>query len=117
MDDNEKRCAGRLADAMKVLQELHPRFELGAAILFLEIAKGSGATQAELADRLRTTQASVSRRLTLLSDYDSREGRPAPLNLIRLRTKPDDRRAKEVQLTAHGQKIARKLSSILKTVA
>ena len=114
MDDNDKRCAGRLADAIKVLHELHPRLELGAAILFLEIARGTGATQAELADRLSTTQASVSRRLTLLSDYDERDGAPAPLNLVRLRTKPNDRRAKEVELTAYGQRVAKRLSGILK---
>ena len=106
MTDDERDIRNAAARLSKVVDALHPRLDLGALLVFLELMKGEEFTQAALAEQLDVTQATISRRISTLSNLGG-----DTLNLLELREDPSDRRVKMLRLTAKGRRLARKIAS------
>lgn len=96
----------------KILQELtaiDPEFPLQWALVFLEISLDEGASLKDMADRTGISMSVMSRTIGALSNY-RRMGKPYGLVLVR--HAKDDRRRKELYLSARGRRLADALTSI-----
>lgn len=92
---------------LNIFRGIHPRIETQAIQVFLLVAQYEGRAQHQIADMLGTTQASVSRNLALLANYNDNS-----MGLVALRESPEDRRHKEIHLTSKGRMILQQIKAI-----
>lgn len=93
----------------KILHEfgtVDPEFPLQWAIVFLEISKDEGCSLKDVSERTGISMSVMSRTIGALSNY-RRMGKPYKLVLVKLAK--DDRRRKELFLSAKGKSLLQKL--------
>ena len=99
----------KLEKLQKVLEELakiDSEFPLQWALVFIEIVKDEGASLKDIAERTDISMSVMSRTIGALSNY-RRMGKPYGLVLVR--HAKDDKRRKELYLSAKGKKLAQAL--------
>ena len=99
----------KLEKLQKVLEELakiDSEFPLQWALVFIEIVKDEGASLKDIAERTDISMSVMSRTIGALSNY-RRMGKPYGLVLVR--HAKDDKRRKELYLSAKGNKLAQAL--------
>jgi DNA-binding MarR family transcriptional regulator len=107
MGDAKRKGLGKLQEAIQLLRELDAEMPAQTAVTFLIVAQEPGISMAELTDRLKIAQSSTSRNVAYLSRWRAYE-KPGH-NLVEARENPQDRRAKVVELTSKGEKLAEAL--------
>lgn len=99
----------KLKKLQNILQELttvDPEFPIQWALVFIEIAMEEGISLKDVSDRTGISMSVMSRTIGALSNA-RRMGKP--YGLIAVRHAKDDRRRKELYLSAKGRKLAEKL--------
>jgi DNA-binding MarR family transcriptional regulator len=99
-------------DALRHLQKIDTEFPLQYAACLAEISLNEGCSLTSLAEKTNLSLSTVSRIVGALSDF-----RPngAPYGLIELKIAPEERRRKELYLTAKGKSLLQKISKTLET--
>ena len=99
----------KLAKLQTVLNELttvDPEFPLQWALVFLEIAGNEGASLKDISEETGISMSVMSRTIGALSNY-RRMGKPYGIVLVK--SAKDDRRRKELFMSAKGKKLLEKL--------
>lgn len=96
----------KLQNVLEVFGEIDPEFPLQWAIVFLEIAQNEGASLKDVAEETGISMSVMSRTIGALSNY-RRMGKPYGIVLVK--SAKDDRRRKELFLSAKGRKLLDKL--------
>lgn len=99
----------KLEKIQNLLQELgsvDSEFPLSWACVFLDVAVNEGSALKDVADRTGISMSVMSRTIGALSNY-RRMGKPYGLVLVRFAK--DDRRRKELFLSAKGKKLVESL--------
>lgn len=95
----------KLQKIQKTLQELgtiDPEFPLSWASVFIDIAMNEGCALKDIAERTDISMSVMSRTVGALSNY-RRMGKPYGLVVVKMAK--DDRRRKELFLSAKGKKL------------
>ncbi len=103
----------KLTKLQVILQELttiDPEFPIQWALVFTEIALEEGISLKDASDRTGISMSVMSRTIGALSNA-RRMGKPYGLVVVRLAK--DDRRRKELFLSAKGKKLAEKLVKVV----
>jgi len=103
----------KLTKLQKVLLELtniDPEFPMQWAIVFIEIAQDEGASLKDISERTDISMSVMSRTIGALSNY-RRMGKPYGLVLVR--HAKDDRRRKELFLSAKGKRLIESLNKAM----
>lgn len=87
-----------------------PEFPLQWGIVFLEIAQNEGASLKDIAEATGISMSVMSRTIGALSNY-RRMGKP--YGIVTVKSAKDDRRRKELFLSAKGKRLAEKLSKAM----
>lgn len=111
MGDAKRKGLGKLQEAIEVLRKLDAEMPAQTAVTFLIVAQEPGISMAELTDRLKIAQSSTSRNVAYLSEW--RAYKKPGHNLVEAFENPQDRRAKVVDLTSKGKKLADTLAAVL----
>jgi len=93
---------------LSVFRTLHPRIEAQMISVFLTIAMYEGKTQNQIAEMVGISQSSVSRNISALANFNG-----IALDLVSMRENPDDRRLKEVRLTAKGKMVLSQIRALM----
>jgi|TARA_B100000949_G_C14224503_1_gene426080 DNA-binding MarR family transcriptional regulator len=96
----------KLQNALNEFAEVDTEFPLQWAIVFLEIAQNEGAALKDIAEETGISMSVMSRTIGALSNY-RRMGKP--YGVILVKPAKDDRRRKELFLSAKGKKLLEKL--------
>ncbi len=99
----------KLAKLQNILQELvkiDPEFPLQWVCVFLEISMDEGCSLKDVAEKTGISMSVMSRTIGALSNY-RRMGKPYGLVLVKMAK--DDRRRKELYLSARGKKLVESL--------
>lgn len=96
----------KLENALTEFTEIDPEFPLQWAIVFLEIAQNEGSSLKDIAEETGISMSVMSRTIGALSNY-RRMGKPYGVVLVKMAK--DDRRRKELFLSAKGKKLLTKL--------
>ncbi|NQZ13828.1 MAG: MarR family transcriptional regulator [Alphaproteobacteria bacterium] len=94
----------------KILSEftkIDAEFPLQWALIFIEIVKDEGASLKDISERTGISMSVMSRTIGALSNY-RRMGKPYGLVLVKYAK--DDKRRKELRLSAKGKKLATALA-------
>ncbi len=103
----------KLNQLQKVLNELttiDAEFPLQWAIVFLRIAQDEGASLKDIADQTGISMSVMSRTIGALSNY-RRMGKP--YGIVTVKMAKDDRRRKELFLSAKGKRLIEKLQKAM----
>ncbi len=103
----------KLTKLQKVLGELTSvdnEFPLQWAIVFLEIAQNEGAALKDIAEETGISMSVMSRTIGALSNY-RRMGKP--YGIVVVKQAKDDRRRKELFLSAKGKRLIEKLTTAM----
>ncbi len=100
----------KLQNTLNVLTDIDPEFPIQWAIVFLEIAANEGAALKDIAEETGISMSVMSRTIGALSNA-RRMGKPYGIVLVKLAK--DDRRRKELYLSAKGKRLLEKLSNEL----
>ena len=106
---NSKKL-NKLQDVLVELTHIDSEFPLQWAIVFLEIAKNEGAALKDIAEQTGISMSVMSRTIGALSNY-RRMGKP--YGIVVVKQAKDDRRRKELFLSAKGKRLAEKLDKAL----
>lgn len=93
----------RLVKVFARLRDLNPDFSLNYAMILFAVAGNPGISQRRLYTELGMSNSAASRALAILGEAGDRA--TAPLNLISVDFKPDDRRERVLALTGKGQRL------------
>ncbi len=100
----------KLQNILGTLTDIDPEFPLQWGIVFLEIAQNEGASLKDIAEETGISMSVMSRTIGALSNY-RRMGKPYGIILVKMAK--DDRRRKELYLSAKGKRLIEKLSKAL----
>lgn len=100
----------KLSNALEVLAQIDPEFPLQWAIVFLVIAENEGVSLKDVSEVTGISMSVMSRTIGALSNA-RRMGKPYGIILVKMAK--DDRRRKELFLSAKGRKLLEKLSNAL----
>ena len=100
----------KLQAALEALGQVDSEFPLQWALVFIEIANEEGLSLKDVSDRTGISMSVMSRTIGALSNA-RRMGRP--YGLILVKTAKDDRRRKELYLSAKGKKLIERLNDAL----
>lgn len=103
----------KLKKLQAILQELtniDPEFPIQWAVVFAEIAMEEGASLKDVSERTGVSMSVMSRTIGALSNA-RRMGKP--YGLVAVRHAKDDRRRKELYLSAKGKKLIEKLDQVV----
>ncbi len=100
----------KLQNALNELAEIDAEFPLQWALVFLEIAQNEGASLKDIAEETGISMSVMSRTIGALSNY-RRMGKP--YGIILVKSAKDDRRRKELFLSAKGKKLLEKLKKAI----
>ena len=92
----------KLQNALVELTEIDPEFPIQWAITFLEIAQNEGASLKDIAEETGISMSVMSRTIGALANY-RRMGKP--YGVVTVKAAKDDRRRKELFLSAKGKKL------------
>jgi DNA-binding MarR family transcriptional regulator len=106
-----KNIMFRLAATIDEFRSLDKDIPGQAVVTFLVVAQKPGISSKELLQRIGVSQASISRNLALLGEWD-RHGNPG-LQLVDLIEDPVDRRNKIAFLTPRGKALVGKIANIM----
>ena len=101
----------RVIRAIRELRELYPDIPAATIEVFLLVAANAGLSSKELQQRARTSQSSISRHLTMLTDH-SWNGKTG-IGLIDLIEDPRDRRTKRAFLNSKGVSVSIKIAALV----
>lgn len=108
-----KAVANKLAKIHKILEEftnVDSEFPMQWAIVFLFIAQNEGAALKDVAEETGISMSVMSRTIGALSNY-RRMGKPYGIVLVK--DAKDDRRRKELFLSAKGKRLLDKVTKAL----
>lgn len=88
---------------IREFRKLHPELSCQVAETFLMIALDEGATVSSIGEKMGVSTAAASRHVSHLGKYDRR--RNPGLGLVETRETLEDRRVKELRLTAKGRRV------------
>lgn len=103
----------KMAKLQNVLNEftsVDAEFPLQWAVVFLEIAQNEGAALKDIAEETGISMSVMSRTIGALSNY-RRMGKP--YGIVIVKAAKDDRRRKELFLSAKGKRLMEKLSKAM----
>jgi len=100
----------KLQSMLQELTAIDPEFPLQWTIVLIEIAFDEGVSLKDVAERTGISMSVMSRTIGALSN-SRRMGKP--YGLVNVRSAKDDRRRKELFLTAKGKKLAEKLEKMM----
>lgn len=100
----------KLQNVLTELTAIDPEFPLQWALVFLAIAQNEGAALKDIAEETGISMSVMSRTIGALSNY-RRMGKPYGVVLVKLAK--DDRRRKELYLSAKGKRLLEKLSKAM----
>ena len=106
-------ATNKMEKLQKVLSELtsvDPEFPLQWALVFLQIAQNEGASLKDIAEETGISMSVMSRTIGALSNY-RRMGKPYGIVLVKMAK--DDRRRKELFLSAKGKRLLGKLEKTI----
>jgi DNA-binding MarR family transcriptional regulator len=95
--------ASRQLRTLARLRELHQDMTLLQASFLFYVAANPGVTQRRAYEALDTTDSNAARTLAILSEFGGRN--VEPLNLIAMKTNPNDRREKLLELSPKGKRL------------
>lgn len=98
--------ANALLDILSHLQKIDPEFPLQYMICLTEISLEEGLSVTTLADKTGLALSTVSRIIGALSQY-RQNGQP--YGLVEIRIPPEERRRKELYLTAKGRSLLQRI--------
>ena len=96
----------KLQNALLELTEIDSEFPIQWAITFLEIAQNEGAALKDIAEETGISMSVMSRTVGALANY-RRMGKP--YGIVTVKAAKDDKRRKELFLSAKGKKLLDKL--------
>lgn len=96
----------KLENVLNELTTVDAEFPLQWALVFMEIAQNEGASLKDIAEATGISMSVMSRTIGALSNY-RRMGKP--YGIILVKSAKDDRRRKELFLSAKGKKLVEKL--------
>lgn len=100
----------KLKNALVELSAVDTEFPLQWALVFIEIAQNEGSSLKDIAETTGISMSVMSRTVGALSNY-RRMGKPYGVVLVKLAK--DDRRRKELYLSAKGKRLAEKVLKVL----
>lgn len=100
----------KLQNVLAEFTEIDPEFPLQWAQVFLQIAHNEGASLKDIAEVTGISMSVMSRTIGALSNY-RRMGKPYGVVIVKLAK--DDRRRKELYLSAKGKRLKEKLIQAL----
>ncbi|MCI5061253.1 MAG: MarR family transcriptional regulator [Alphaproteobacteria bacterium] len=100
----------KLKNALAELSEIDTEFPLQWALVFIEIAQNEGASLKDIAEVTGISMSVMSRTIGALSN-SRRMGKPYGVVIVKLAK--DDRRRKELYLSAKGKRLADKMLKAL----
>lgn len=103
---------GTFLELLQQLERVDPEFPLNYSICLTHIAMNEGMSLTTLAERTGLALSTVSRIVGALSNY--RQNGQA-YGLIELRISPEERRRKELYLTAKGWMVMKSIGSVLES--
>lgn len=95
---------------MKQIQKVDPEFPIQYAMCLAEISMDEGLSLTTLADRAGLALSTVSRIVGALSDYRQRG---EPFGFIEVKIAANERRRKEIYMTAKGRAVLKDFISPL----
>lgn len=107
---SERASARIILDLLHQLQKIDQEFPLQYAICLVEISLDEGCSLTTLAEKAGLTLSTISRIVGALSDY-RQNGQP--YGLVEIRVSAEERRRKELYLTARGKTALQKLGKVL----
>ena len=102
-------ATNKLAKLENVLDEfagIDPEFPLQWATVFLEIAQNEGSSLKDISEETGISMSVMSRTIGALSNY-RRMGKP--YGIVNVKMAKDDRRRKELFLSAKGKKLVERI--------
>jgi len=99
---------------LRELQKMDPEFPLQYAVCLAHIALDQGLSLTALAERTGMPLSTVSRIVGALS---SRRQKGAPFGLVRVVISAEERRKKELYMTARGKAVIQSIGEILTDAA
>ena len=100
----------KLQGVLAELTAIDPEFPLQWATVFLEIVQNEGSSLKDIAEETGISMSVMSRTIGALSNY-RRMGKPYGIVIVKLAK--DDRRRKELYLSAKGKRLAEKLAKAM----
>jgi DNA-binding MarR family transcriptional regulator len=100
----------KLESALGEFTSIDPEFPLQWAVVFLQIAQNEGASLKDIAEETGISMSVMSRTIGALSNY-RRMGKPYGVVLVKMAK--DDRRRKELFLSAKGKKLLERIKKAL----
>lgn len=100
----------KLQNVLTELTAIDPEFPIQWALVFVEIAREEGIALKDVSERTGISMSVMSRTIGALSNA-RRMGKP--YGLIIVKSAKDDRRRKELFLSAKGRKLIERLSGAL----
>ncbi len=101
-------------DISMVLRQQYQDMTMVQASVLCSLWESKEASQAEIARRIGVREATVSRSISLLSNYGTRNNTPG-LDLVRMEADPNDRRQRIYTFTPKGRNVMGTLEKLLKT--
>lgn len=102
MTTTKKLKLEKLQTVLQELVKIDPEFPLQWVCVFLEISMNEGCSLKDVAEETGISMSVMSRTIGALSNY-RRMGKPYGLVLVKMAK--DDRRRKELYLSAKGKKL------------
>ncbi len=96
----------KLQNVLNELATVDPEFPLQWALVFLEISQNEGASLKDIAEETGISMSVMSRTIGALSNY-RRMGKPYGVVIVKMAK--DDRRRKELFLSAKGKRLLDKI--------
>lgn len=100
----------KLQNVLSAFTDVDAEFPLQWAVVFLEIAQNEGASLKDIAEETGISMSVMSRTIGALSNY-RRMGKP--YGIVIVKAAKDDRRRKELFLSAKGKRLMEKLSKAM----
>ncbi|MBL8638618.1 MAG: winged helix-turn-helix transcriptional regulator [Alphaproteobacteria bacterium] len=94
------------------LQKIDSEFPIQYAICLSEISLNEGCSLTTLAEKTGLSLSTISRIVGALSDFRQNG---EPYGLIELKISPEERRRKEIYLTAKGRQTLQKITKIIES--
>jgi len=113
----EYEALTRMIDAIQVLREISPAMTLNQALVFLEIARRDGIENLEVRRKTGFKSAMLTTITKSISQGSYQRGNGKELDglgLVLLTDSGDDGRAKNLNLTEKGKKVAEKIINKIK---
>lgn len=111
MDKSETQISIQtFLEILRLLQKTDKEFPLQYALCLAEISLDEGLSLTTLAERAQLSLSTVSRIVGSLSDYRQNN---QPYGLVEIKTSQQERRRKELYLTAKGRLLLQKIAKIM----